>query len=59
MGWTGDEFAEVFESQYGPIDYEYGIRSGSTDFVSQPPPLSLSHSKTLHIYLRIFGNMGI
>ncbi|THH27187.1 hypothetical protein EUX98_g7001 [Antrodiella citrinella] len=28
----GDEFANVFRSKYGPIDYIYGIRSASTDF---------------------------
>ena len=37
-GTTGDEFAQVFGSRYGPIDTEYGIRSGSTDFVSQQHP---------------------
>lgn len=30
----GEEFARVFDSQYGPIDYIWGIRSASTDFVS-------------------------
>ena len=30
---SGDEFARVFSSQFGPIDYTYGISSASTDFV--------------------------
>ncbi|KAI0321513.1 hypothetical protein OF83DRAFT_1051107, partial [Amylostereum chailletii] len=28
----GDTFAETFRSKYGPIDYEFGIASASTDF---------------------------
>lgn len=28
----GDEFAQIFSSKYGAIDYEYGISSASTDF---------------------------
>ncbi|KAI0080418.1 aminoacylase 1-like protein 2 [Panus rudis PR-1116 ss-1] len=28
----GAEFARVFESKFGPIDYEYGIANASTDF---------------------------
>ncbi|KAH9942063.1 aminoacylase 1-like protein 2 [Amylocystis lapponica] len=28
----GDEFATVFGSRYGPIDYAFGISSASTDF---------------------------
>ncbi|KAH8101746.1 hypothetical protein BXZ70DRAFT_999671 [Cristinia sonorae] len=35
----GEEFASVFKSKYGPIDYTYGIASASTDFVSAMPAL--------------------
>ncbi|KAI0753276.1 aminoacylase 1-like protein 2 [Daedaleopsis nitida] len=28
----GDEFADVFSKKFGPVDYEYGIKSASTDF---------------------------
>ncbi|TCD61372.1 Serine/threonine-protein kinase [Steccherinum ochraceum] len=28
----GEEFASVFSSKFGPIDYVFGIRSASTDF---------------------------
>lgn len=30
---AGDEFAHVFSSKYGTIDYVYGIANASTDFV--------------------------
>ncbi|KAI0768205.1 aminoacylase 1-like protein 2 [Trametes elegans] len=32
----GDEFGDVFSKTIGPIDYEYGISSASTDFVTLP-----------------------
>ena len=31
---SGDECADVFSKKFGPVDYEYGIKSASTDFVS-------------------------
>lgn len=31
--YSADEFAAVFVSKYGPIDFEYGIAGASTDFV--------------------------
>ena len=37
----GDEFAHIFNSKYGAIDYEYGISSASTDFVSSVSIISL------------------
>ena len=30
----GDELANIVNSRYGCIDYEYGIAGASTDFVS-------------------------
>ena len=30
----GDALAEIVKNRYGYIDYEYGIASASTDFVS-------------------------
>ncbi|KAG1767823.1 hypothetical protein EDD22DRAFT_949875 [Suillus occidentalis] len=30
----GDEFADVVLKRYGAIDYEWGIKSASTDFAS-------------------------
>lgn len=30
----GSSFKEIFESQFGIIDYIWGIKSASTDFVS-------------------------
>lgn len=33
----GSGFKEVFESHFGPIDYTWGIKSASTDFVSASP----------------------
>lgn len=33
----GEEFASVFSSKFGPIDYIYGIKSASTDFVGVVP----------------------
>jgi hypothetical protein len=35
----GDEFAHIFKSKYGSIDYEFGISSASTDFVSSCLPI--------------------
>lgn len=35
-GCIGDEVARVTKSRYGTIDYEWGIKSASTDFVSSP-----------------------
>ena len=31
---AGDELAEIVNSRYGSIDFEWGIASASTDFVS-------------------------
>lgn len=31
---TGDEVANIVTRRYGSIDYEYGIKNASTDFVS-------------------------
>lgn len=30
----GDELAQIVNSRYGYVDYEYGIANASTDFVS-------------------------
>ncbi|KAJ7178017.1 hypothetical protein C8R46DRAFT_888383, partial [Mycena filopes] len=32
----GDELAHIVRSKYGSIDYEWGIKSASTDFVTMP-----------------------
>jgi hypothetical protein len=34
---TGDEVANIVHNKYGDIDYEWGIKSASTDFVSNCP----------------------
>lgn len=31
---TGDEVARITKGRYGTVDYEWGIKSASTDFVS-------------------------
>jgi hypothetical protein len=36
----GDELADVVLKRYGTIDYEWGIKSASTDFVSVSYPKS-------------------
>ena len=37
---AGDEVANVVLNKYGTIDYEWGIKHASTDFVSDLPPFS-------------------
>ena len=33
--FSGDEVARIVRSRYGEIDYDWGIKSASTDFVSE------------------------
>ena len=37
----GEELGDVFLKRYGTIDYELGIESASTDFVSRPNVMRL------------------
>ena len=35
--YAGGEVANIVLNKYGSIDYEWGIKSASTDFVSEYP----------------------
>ena len=49
---SGGELADVVRKRYGDIDYEWGIASASTDFVSRNK-MTCQWSNTL-IYLNDF-----
>jgi hypothetical protein len=48
INFVGDEVANIVTAKYGAIDYEWGIKSASTDFVGL---ISLVVDTSLTVFL--------